>query len=338
MSKKIIVTGGCGYIGSHVARAFRLNDPENKVIIVDRVFLEHTLKDIDGFQYTDFSSDEALSFIRMEEPDVVVHCAGTSLVGPSVTDPGEYYDNNISKTIKMLNVIKDMPKKPLIMFSSSASVYGVPESVPILESVPKNPISPYGNTKAITETILKDYAAAYGIESVVFRYFNAAGAMPNTYDLGQEPGATHIVARILEASINGTAFTLYGSDYDTPDGSCIRDYVHVWDIAQAHVLAAQKYTGLAYPTLKNGGLCQIFNLGTNQGVSNFDIIKYVTGKYGLDQLMIQHRRPGDPDELIADASLARKSLGWQPTYGIEEIIDSAYNWYTRNTEAVDTTV
>ena len=337
MSKKIIVTGGCGYIGSHVARAFRLNNPENKVIIVDRVFREHTLKDIDGFQYTDFSSDEALSFIRMEEPDVIVHCAGTSLVGPSVTDPGEYYDNNISKTIKMLNVIKDMPKKPLIMFSSSASVYGVPKSVPILESAPKNPISPYGNTKAMTETILRDYAAAYGIESVIFRYFNAAGAMPDTYDLGQEPGATHIVARILEASINGTAFTLYGSDYDTPDGSCIRDYVHVWDIAQAHVLASEKYANFDKSD-KNYGLSLIFNLGTNKGVSNFDIIKYVTSKYGLEQLMVQHRRPGDPDELVANADLARSFLGWEVKYGIEEIIDSAYNWYTRNTEAVDTTV
>ena len=337
MSKKIIVTGGCGYIGSHVARAFRLDNPENKVIIVDRVFREHTLKDIDGFQYTDFSSDEALSFIRMEEPDVIVHCAGTSLVGPSVTDPGEYYDNNISKTIKMLNVIKDMPKKPLIMFSSSASVYGVPKSVPILESAPKNPISPYGNTKAMTETILRDYAAAYGIESVIFRYFNAAGAMPDTYDLGQEPGATHIVARILEASINGTAFTLYGSDYDTPDGSCIRDYVHVWDIAQAHVLASEKYANFDKSD-KNYGLSLIFNLGTNKGVSNFDIIKYVTSKYGLEQLMVQHRRPGDPDELVANADLARSFLGWEVKYGIEEIIDSAYNWYTRNTEAVDTTV
>lgn len=338
MSKKIIVTGGCGYIGSHVARAFKLEDLDNKVIIVDRVFREHTIKDIDGFQYSDFADEAALSFLRMEEPDVIVHCAGTSLVGPSMTDPGEYYNNNIAKTITMLNVIKDMPKKPLIMFSSSASVYGIPDAIPIVETAQKRPISPYGNTKLMTEVILQDYANAYGIESVVFRYFNAAGAMPGTYDLGQEPGATHIVARILEASINGTAFTLYGSDYDTPDGSCIRDYVHVWDIAQAHVLAAQKYTGLPYPALRNGGLCQVFNLGTNQGVSNFDIIKYVTGKYGLDELMVQHRRPGDPDELVADASLARAVLEWQPTYGIEEIIDSAYNWYKRNIEAVDNAI
>lgn len=338
MAKKIVVTGGCGYIGSHVARAFKLEDPANKVIIIDRVRRDHTLKDIDGFHNVDFASEAALSFIRMEEPDVVVHCAGTSLVGPSMTDPGEYYDNNIAKTIAMLNVIKDMPKKPLIMFSSSASVYGVPDATPILETAPKRPISPYGNTKLMTEAILQDYANAYSLESVVFRYFNAAGAMPDTYDLGQEPGATHIVARILEASINGTAFTLYGSDYDTADGSCVRDYVHVWDIAQAHVLASQKYGGLAYPILKSGGMCQIYNLGTNQGVSNFDIVKYVTSKYGLEQLLIQHRRPGDPDKLIADGNLARAFLGWQPTYGIEEIIDSAYQWYTRNTETVDATV
>jgi len=340
MSKTVIVTGGCGYIGSHVVRAFKQDDPTNRVIVIDRVLRKHTLLGVDGFQEADFASVAALSFIRLEEPDVIVHCAGTSLVGPSMTDPGEYYDNNISKTIKMLNVVKDMPNKPLIMFSSSASVYGTPtpEQLPLAECEPKNPVSPYGNTKAMTETILNDYADAYGVRSVIFRYFNAAGAMPGTYDLGQEPGATHIVARILEASINGTAFTLYGSDYDTPDGSCIRDYVHVWDIAHAHVLAAIQYTQVSIPTLESGGLCQIFNLGTNKGVSNFDIIKYVTSKYGLEQLMIQHRRPGDPDELVADANLAKSFLGWEPTYSIEEIIDSAYHWYTRNTETVDATV
>ena len=233
MSKKIVVTGGCGYIGSHVARAFKLEDPENKVTVIDWSYRPHTVQGLDGFHYGDFASDPSLSYLRLEEPDVIVHCAGTSLVGPSMTDPGEYYDNNISKTIKLLNVVKTMSKKPLIMFSSSASVYGVPESCPICEDAAVHPISPYGNTKAMTETILKDYATAYGISSVVFRYFNAAGAMPGTFDLGQEPGATHIVARVLEAAINNQDFTLYGSDYDTPDGTCIRDYVHFWDIARA---------------------------------------------------------------------------------------------------------
>jgi UDP-glucose 4-epimerase len=338
MSKKVIVTGGCGYIGSHVARAFKFDDPNNKVTIVDRVFRDHTLKDIDGFQYVDFASDAALSFVRMEEPDVIVHCAGTSLVGPSVTDPAEYYDNNISKTIKLLNVVKDMSSKPLIMFSSSASVYGIPEKFPIFEESPINPISPYGNTKAITETILKDYAKAYGISSVVFRYFNAAGAMPVTYDLGQEPGATHIVARILEAAINDTAFTLYGSDYDTEDGTCVRDYVHVWDIARAHVMAANYHGNTDVPVATQAG-CNIYNLGTGDGVSNMEIVKYVTAKYNLNQLVIQSRRAGDPPKLVADHKLVNFMLGWTPENSdIGNIIDSAYKWYTRNTEAVDAKV
>lgn len=336
MTKNVIVTGGCGYIGSHVARAFKLADETNTVGIVDRVVREHTLIGMDSFQCADFASDQALSNIVMEEPDVVVHCAGTSLVGPSMTDPGEYYDNNIAKTIKLLNVLKDLPKRPLVMFSSSASVYGVPEEFPIFEDAKVQPISPYGNTKAMTETILKDYANAYGLESVVFRYFNAAGAMPLTHDLGQEPGATHIVARILEAAINNTDFTLYGSDYDTEDGTCVRDYVHVWDIAQAHVLAANYHGDPEVPV--STASCNIYNLGTGKGVSNMEIIKYVTGKYGLNSLLVQHRRPGDPPRLVADYKLANFMLGWDPVNSdIEKIIDSAYKWYMKK-QPVDAAV
>ncbi len=333
MGKTIIVTGGCGYIGSHVARAFKYDNESNRVVIIDREYRPHTLKNIDGFQRADFASDPALSFMLMEEPDVIVHCAGTSLVGPSMLNPGEYYDNNISKTIKMLNVVKNMSKKPLIMFSSSASVYGVPKFFPVDEDSAVQPISPYGNTKAMTEIILKDYARAHKIDSVVFRYFNAAGAMPITHDLGQEPNATHIVARILEAAISNSDFTMYGSDYDTPDGSCIRDYVHVWDIALAHVRASHYFDkpGLGQST--------VYNLGTAKGTSNFDIVKYVTEKYGLKGLMVQGRREGDPDRLVASYERAKMDLGWTPVNSdIRNIIDSAYKWYTRNTETVDSTV
>ena len=238
---KVIVTGGCGYIGSHVARAFKQNG--DQVLTIDRVLRLHTLKDIDGYHIGDFADDASLAAIYDFNPDVIVHCAGTSLVGPSMDDPGEYYDNNISKTIKMLNFVKGFGKKPVIMFSSSASVYGQPTSLPIKESARKQPISPYGNTKAMTETILQDYWGAYALPSMCFRYFNAAGAMPETADLGQEPAATHIVARILEASLAGRAFTINGGDFLTPDGTCIRDYVHVWDIARAHVVGADYMLG-----------------------------------------------------------------------------------------------
>lgn len=324
---KIVVTGGCGYIGSHVARAFRQQG--HNVFIIDRVDRAHARKDVDGYLIKDFASDVALSMLHTLEPDVIVHCAGTSLVGPSMTNPSEYYDNNIAKTIRMLNVVKDLPKKPYIMFSSSASVYGQPDSWPIKEDSTIQPISPYGNTKAMTELILRDYAAAYGIASICFRYFNAAGAEPTNFDLGQEPGATHIVARVLEASINDTEFTLNGSDFDTHDGSCIRDYVHVWDLSQAHV----KGLDFLHNQVRdlNDPASYVFNLGTNSGISNWEIVRYVSKHYGLKTLMVMERRQGDPDVLIADATLANDVLDWRPEYSnIETIIDSAYKWYTRN--------
>ena len=327
MTQRVVVTGGCGYIGSHVARAFKQNGDE--VLVIDRVLREHTLKDIDGWHIGDFADDAALAAIYDIAPDVLVHCAGTSLVGPSMTDPGEYYDNNISKTIKMLNFVKDFDKKPLIMFSSSASVYGEPEKLPIPEHARKNPISPYGNTKAMTEEILKDFWGAYALPSVCFRYFNAAGAMPITSDLGQELFATHIIARVLEASIANRAFTINGGDYDTPDGTCVRDYVHVWDIAVAHLRAVE----YIFPAWLNGTPnvgASVFNLGTNKGVSNKEIVDYVVEHYGLPFVNYGPTRHGDPAELIADATNAREKLGWEPEYSsIDTIIDSAYKWYTR---------
>ena len=325
MTRRIVVTGGCGYIGSHVARAFKQNGDE--VLIIDRVRREHTLKDIDGYFIADFADDSSLATIYDYQPDVIVHCAGTSLVGPSMSDPGEYYDNNISKTIRLLNFVKNFDKKPLILFSSSSSVYGQPDKLPITEYTRKNPISPYGNTKSMTEEILKDYWGAYALPSMCFRYFNAAGAMPGTADLGQEPEATHIVARVLEASLTNRAFTINGGDFLTPDGTCIRDYVHVWDIAQAHVRGVEYL--YKFSDIPNVG-ASVFNLGTNVGVSNKQIVDYVFDKYGLPFVNYGPTRWGDPAELVADATEAREKLRWAPEYSdIETIIDSAYAWYTR---------
>jgi len=245
-----------------------------------------------------------------------------------MSDPGEYYDNNISKTIRLLNFVKDFDKKPLILFSSSASVYGQPDKLPITEHARKNPISPYGNTKSMTEEILKDYWGAYALPSMCFRYFNAAGAMPGTADLGQEPEATHIVARVLEASLANRAFTINGGDFLTPDGTCIRDYVHVWDIAQAHVRGVEYL--YKFSVIPNIG-ASIFNLGTNKGVSNKEIVDYVVKKYGVPFINYGPTRWGDPAELVADATEAREKLGWTPEHSdISTIIDTAYQWYTRN--------
>ena len=322
--RKIIVTGGCGYIGSHVARAFKQRG--SHVTVIDQVYRQHTLKNLDGYMITDFASDEALSFIRMNEPDVIVHCAGTSLVGPSLQDPGEYYNNNIAKTIQLLNVVKDCPGKTAFMFSSSASVYGDTPLLPLTEESQVGPISPYGNTKAMTERILADYWGAYALQSMCFRYFNAAGAEPFNHDLGQESNATHIIARALEARLNNTTFTMNGWDFDTNDGTAVRDYVHVWDIAQAHVLGAS-YMLDDYPQMG----AHVYNLSTGQGTSNLEIINYITARYGALDIAKGARRLGDPAKLYADAGKAKSQLGWVPLFSdIETIIDGAYKWYTRD--------
>jgi UDP-glucose 4-epimerase len=321
MTKKIIVTGGCGYIGSHVARAFKMNG--DQVISIDLVKREHTLKDIDGYFIGDVISDASLATIYDLAPDVIVHCAGTSLVGPSMTNPHEYYENNVIKTATLLNFLSSLDKKPAVLFSSSASVYGEPDVLPCKEYDDIKPISPYGSTKATCELMLRDYGRAYGINTVCFRYFNAAGAEPTNFDLGQEPFATHIVARVLEASLQNRAFTINGCDYDTEDGTCIRDYVHVWDIAQAHVRAGGYID-------RKGSVNETFNLGTNKGVSNKEIVDYVVNKYGLPFVNYGEERAGDPAELVADATEAKEKLGWTPQFSdINTIIDSAYKWYVR---------
>jgi UDP-glucose 4-epimerase len=199
-------------------------------------------------------------------------------------------------------------------------VYGNPDHVPLVETDRVRPISPYGNTKDIVEQILQNYNQAYGLPSVCFRYFNAAGAEPENSDLGQAPGAGHIIARLLESKIQDEIFTLNGVDFDTPDRTCIRDYIHVWDLADAHCRA------IKWNTVNRWA---VFNLGTNSGISNQEIIDYIVANYGPLQIQVGPRRPGDPGQLIADASLARRVLGWQPNYStLNQIVDSAYQWYT----------
>jgi UDP-glucose 4-epimerase len=321
---KIVITGGCGYIGSHVARYLKQSDPNNHVYVIDRVRRDHTLKNTDGFLHADYASKQSLLWIQELIPDVVVHCASDLLVGESVENPAKYYENNVAKTITLFNGLIELKKKPLVLFSSSASVYGNPEQLPLTEAAAVQPISPYGMTKAITERILQDYNRAYGLPSVCFRYFNAAGAEPNLHDLGQAPGASHIIARVLEAKLNNQTFILNGNDYQTHDGTCIRDYIHVWDLADAHLRAIYWSNSLPDPK------AAVMNLGTQHGISNHEIIDYVLLNFGSIEVTVGPRRPGDPDKLIADASLANQLLGWKPNYStINQIIDSAYKWYTR---------
>jgi len=318
---KIIVTGGCGYIGSHIARYLKRHNENSKVYIIDKERRDHTLKNIDGFLHTDYISRQSLLWLDEIQPDVIIHCAGDISVRESVEDPAKYYDNNVAKTITFLNHVKNYKKKPLVLFSSSASVYGNPDHVPLVETDRIKPISPYGHTKDIIEQVLLNYNQAYGLPAVCFRYFNAAGAEPYNFDLGQAPGAGHIIARLLESKINNDFFTLNGIDFNTPDRTCIRDYIHVWDLADAHHRAIQWNRNKQFA---------IFNLGTNSGISNQEIVDYITLTYGQLKLKVGERRPGDPDRLIADATLAQSILKWRPNYStINQIIDSAYKWYTR---------
>ena len=318
---KIVVTGGCGYIGSHISRYLKQQDKNYTVYVIDRERRDHTLKNVDGFLHTDIVSRQSLLWLDELQPDVIVHCAGDLSVRESVEDPAKYYDNNVSKTITLLNHVKDYKKKPLVLFSSSASVYGNPDHVPLVETDRVKPISPYGHTKDIIEQVLQNYNQAYGLPSVCFRYFNAAGAEPYNSDLGQAPGAGHIIARLLESRIRDEVFTLNGVDFNTPDRTCIRDYIHVWDLADAHHRAIQWNVNQQFA---------VFNLGTNSGISNQEIIDYITLKYGPLKLKVGDRRSGDPDQLIANASLAQNVLKWNPNYStINQIVDSAYKWYTR---------
>jgi UDP-glucose 4-epimerase len=314
---KVVVTGAAGYIGGQTL--IKLVDAGHDVLAIDRVMPPGNLIAVPCSWHTgDFASDLGLDAIKLFCPDAIIHCAGTSLVGPSVTDPAEYYNNNFVKTKTLLDfLIKNHQKNVRVIFSSSAATYGEPIMTPCQEEDPAIPISPYGESKLMIELMMKSYATAYSLDFVAFRYFNACGADSQGRH-GQAPGATHIIARVLESIRDSKTFTLYGDNYPTPDGTCIRDYIHVEDLADAHIMAMN-------PAVPVG----IFNLGTNQGFSNRDIINMaetVTGQ--RVDLEIGPIRTGDPAVLTASADRFN-SIGWVPKFSLENMIQHAWAWYTR---------
>lgn len=296
----MVVTGSNGFIGSHTAKL--LMDSGAKVIGIDRRF-----GPMDEITYRgEYNNYSLLSRIRDEVyVDGIVHCAGTSLVGPSVLDPSEYYNNNVAKTVSMLDTIRKWGNIPFVVFSSSAAVYGSPEftfvdsDALLTERSPIKPCSPYGQTKAMIETILADYSKAYDIDSFSLRYFNACGAFG---ELGPEKGDTHLIPKMFEAFYNKRTFKMYGDDYNTHDGTCVRDYVHVQDIARAHVTACAALGCGALDVDTTGA--SIYNLGLGNGYSNMDVLKefeqvmYTPGGELLDWCW-EERRDGDPDTLVA---------------------------------------
>lgn len=316
MSKKIIVTGAAGYIGGETV--LKLLDAGYSVLGVDRNMPPVHLLECGAKWHTgDFAGDIGLDCIRSFQPDAIVHCAGTSLVGPSVLDPEEYYNNNFVKTKIMLDyLVQNKLNHIRVIFSSSAATYGNPVMTPIQEIDPTEPISPYGESKLMIDWMLQSYHRAYGLDFISFRYFNACGADSQARH-GQAPGATHIIARVLESVKNKQDFTLYGNDYETPDGTCIRDYIHVEDLALAHIVAIDR----SIPS-------DIYNLGTTTGHSNLDVIRTAAQIIGVDiPVLYGPKREGDPAILTADAGKFAGVSSWQPKFVMTDIINHVWAWY-----------
>ena len=313
---KVVVTGAAGYIGGQIA--LQLQDAGHSVTGIDRRPLPRHLQGTMNFVQADFDSDESYRRLLEIRPDVIVHCAGTSLVGPSIRNPSDYYHNNVVKTLNLLNIVLNAMPRTRFIFSSSAAVYGEPIMTPCHEVDPLQPISPYGQSKMMVEQILESYHQAYGLDYVAFRYFNACGADSRGRH-GQEPGATHIIARVLESIRDNTEFVLNGIDYPTPDGTCVRDYVHVEDIARAHVMALDAKVTAG-----------VYNLGSNTGTSNREIIdaaQQTTGSAAVIQL--GKPRPGDPPMLTASAAKFGMVAGTWQHHELHDMISSAWAWYQK---------
>lgn len=316
----ILVVGGAGYIGSHMVKM--LIDRGFRVVTLDNLATGHRQSVLGG----DFVQGDAGDWPLLERLFTayafagVMHFASHIQVGESVTDPAKYYRNNVSNTLVLLDAMRKYGVRHFI-FSSSAAVYGEPLAVPITESHPKNPINPYGRSKWMIEEVLADYDLAYGLRSVCFRYFNAAGADPGGAIGECHTPETHLIPLVLmAASGRRPQVKLFGEDYDTPDGTCIRDYVHVNDLCQAHLLALESL-------LQSGGNAA-FNLGNGGGFSVREVIdtaERVTGR--KIPVVVAPRRAGDPARLVADASLAQRELGWRPQFSeLEQIIHHAWQW------------
>lgn len=311
---KILVTGAGGYIGSQTCKF--LSDNGHKVVGVDRNNLRHNYC-VDSYigNYADFEVQQLLLDV-----DSVVHIGATSLVGPSVLDPSKYYNNNVVGTLKLLDACKNQGVKSFV-FASSAATYGEPESGVCLESEQHTPMNPYGWSKRMTEIMLSDYATAYGMNSVSLRFFNVAGA-DTLMEMGQEKDATHIIAMLIERTMQGKGFTLFGDKFDTPDGTCVRDYVHVEDVANGI------YKAIEY-TKANEGAYR-FNLGNKEGYSNLQIVEAVKRNTPLEpKVNIGPARDGDPATLVANTMSANVELGWKPRYDLDTIVKTAYNWYRK---------
>lgn len=321
--KNILVTGGAGYIGSHVCKELAARG--YRPITYDNLVNGHRSAVRWGpFEHGDVRDrrrlDEVISRYR---PQAVIHFAAYAYVGESVADPGKYYNNNVAGSLVLLEAMLGQGVNRLI-FSSSCATYGIPDTVPITESDAQRPINPYGMSKLVVERILSDFEVAHGLQWIALRYFNAAGADPHNETGEDHDPETRIIPLVLAAADRQTEpVTVFGSDYDTPDGTCIRDYIHVTDLADAHVKALD--------ALFAGEVSQALNLGTGAGCSVMQVIQAARTATGLDvPYRFDARREGDPAILVADPSRARAVLNWQPSHSsIGEIVETAWRWHLK---------
>ncbi len=315
---KVLVTGGAGYIGSHAVRELR--DSGHDVTILDDLSAGHRAAVPAGVTLVEGDLGDADALSRaLAGADAVLHFAGLLSVGQSVKDPASYYHVNVSKGLALLNAMR-AHGVGRIVFSSTCAVYGVPVRVPMDEEHPKDPINPYGASKLTFERVLLDYSRAGWLRAVALRYFNAAGCHPDG-SLGEHHDPEeHVIPLAIDAVLGRRpGLTIYGEDYETPDGTCIRDYIHVQELARAHVLALA--------AVDRNEACQAYNLGTGTGYSVRQVIDAVGRVAGQPvPAQVGPRRPGDPPQLVAAPAKAKQRLGFETTMGLDAIVDSAFRW------------
>ena len=328
----VMVLGGAGYIGSHMVDRLVAAGKE-KVVVVDSLVTGHraAVNPAAKFYQGDLADQEFMRGVFRENPDIdaVIHFAAFSLVAESMKEPLKYFDNNTAGMVKLLEVMKEFGVKKIV-FSSTAATYCIPEKMPIREDDPQKPINPYGESKLMMEKIMRWCDQAYGIKFVALRYFNVAGAKPDG-SIGEDHGPeTHLLPIVLQvAQGKRDKLMIFGDDYNTPDGTNVRDYVHPFDLADAHILAVDY--------LRAGNESTAFNLGSSTGFSNLQILeaaRKVTGKEIPAEMA--PRRPGDLDTLIAASDKARTVLGWKPQFdNIDKIIETAWAWHSTHPNGYD---
>jgi UDP-glucose 4-epimerase len=323
----VLVTGGAGYVGSHTC--LRLAEAGFIPVVYDN--LTNGWREF--VKWGPFEQGDIRDGARLDEvfakhkPEAVLHFAALIEVGESVKFPGRFYENNVAGAVSLIEAARRAGVEAMV-FSSTCATYGDPVRVPMDETHPQNPLNPYGRSKLMIEQALADYSAYAGFRSVSLRYFNAAGADPEGRIGEKHEPETHAIPLAVAAAMGRRkGFSLYGADYDTRDGTCVRDYIHVLDLADAHVLALKRLLG--------GGPTDVFNLGTGTGTTVKELIAAIRRKSNLPfEVAETGRRPGDAPILVADNRKAREILGWRPKYDLEDIVRTAWDWHARHEEAV----